>query len=127
MDPGGQHSGGDVRGQPETVRRVLTVGDHQVGGDPARQLRQPDEQGPASRLSDDISQDQDPDMLRHAGAYRAYSTTRISRMIVTLIRPGYFSSFSMRLAMDLASSLAASSLTVSLLTRMRSSRPAWMA
>jgi hypothetical protein len=48
-------------------------------------------------------------------------------MIVTLILPGYFNSLSMRFAMFFASSFAASSLIFSLLTRMRSSRPAWMA
>jgi len=33
-------------------------------------------------------------------AYFAYSTARVSRMTVTLMCPGYWSSFSMRLAMS---------------------------
>ena len=55
--------------------------------------------------------------------HRAYSTARVSRMTVTLIWPGYSSSFSMRRAMSFDSQTASSSLMRSLSTRMRTSRP----
>ena len=48
-------------------------------------------------------------------------------MTVTLIWPGYSSSFSMRRAMSFDSQTASSSLMRSLSTMMRISRPAWSA
>jgi len=48
-------------------------------------------------------------------------------MTVTLIWPGYSSSFSMRRAMSFDSQTVSSSDTVSLSTTMRISRPAWRA
>lgn len=56
--------------------------------------------------------------------YLANSVARVSRMTLTLICPGYSSSFSMRLTISLASSTESASLTCSGLTMMRTSRPA---
>ena len=59
--------------------------------------------------------------------YLANSVARVSRMTLTLIWPGYSSSFSMRLTISLAMSTESASLTCSGLTMMRTSRPAWIA
>ena len=59
-----------------------------------------------------------------SATYRAYSTTRISRMTVTLICPGYCNSFSIFRAISLESQKACSSLILSLSTMIRISRPA---
>src|SRR6266850_4939846 len=59
--------------------------------------------------------------------YLAYSTARVSRTTVTRIWPGKLSSLSIRLAMSRAISWAAVSSICSGLTRMRTSRPAWIA
>ena len=60
-------------------------------------------------------------------SYFAYSVLRVSRMTLTRIWPGYSISFSMVLAISLASTLVPSSVTSSGLTMMRTSRPLWMA
>src|SRR5215831_4114459 len=65
--------------------------------------------------------------LPFAVLYLAYSTALVSRTTVTRIWPGKLSSDSMRLAMSLAISWAAESSICSGLTRIRTSRPAWMA
>src|ERR1700730_3824878 len=59
--------------------------------------------------------------------YLAYSMARVSRTTVTRICPGKLSSVSIRLAMSLAINWAAASSICSGLTRIRTSRPAWMA
>ena len=60
-------------------------------------------------------------------AYFAYSVARVSRITFTRIWPGYSISFSMRLAISLASTRVPSSVTSSGLTMMRTSRPDWIA
>ena len=55
--------------------------------------------------------------------YFANSVQRVSRMTLTLIWPGYSSSFSMRLAISRASTYVPSSEMSSGLTMMRTSRP----
>ena len=55
--------------------------------------------------------------------YLANSVLRVSRMTLTLICPGYSSSFSMRLAISRASTYVPSSEISSGLTMMRTSRP----
>ena len=59
--------------------------------------------------------------------YFAYSTALVSRMRLTLIWPGYSSSFSIFRAMSRARMIMLSSVTSSGLTMIRTSRPAWMA
>jgi len=59
--------------------------------------------------------------------YLAYSTDRTSRSTVTRIWPGYSSSVSTLFRMSRASFAASSSLTFTGSTRIRISRPAWIA
>lgn len=56
--------------------------------------------------------------------YLAYSTMRVSRIIVSRILPGYFKSVSIRFAMSLASCFTSLSAIFSLFTRILNSRPA---
>jgi len=61
------------------------------------------------------------------GHYLAYSMARCSRITITLICPGYWSSSSIRLAMSRAITSAPRSSTWSGLTMTRTSRPACIA
>src|SRR3989344_2832348 len=68
-----------------------------------------------------------PKYFYYGITYRANSMALVSRITITLISPGYLSSFSMRSAMVRASSRAWKSLNPSGLTNTRTSRPAEMA
>src|SRR5207253_7896246 len=100
--------------------------------------------GVPARMADHVGHEQDAELSpRHSsivgqkekgalartpfGVYFAYSTALVSRTTVTRIWPGKLSSDSMRLAISLAISWAAVSSICSGLTRIRTSRPAWMA
>src|SRR5690554_1377640 len=114
-------------GETESIGGILSVQHNKIGSLTLDQLRKPHKKGSAPGLSNDISEQQsrNSSFFRHTILYqRAYSTTRISRMIVTLILPGYLSSASILLAIPLAISFAPSSVTLSLFTRILSSRPA---
>jgi len=66
-------------------------------------------------------------LLPVASPQRATADARVSRMTITLICPGYSSSFSMRRLTSSARTAASASETSVWLTRIRISRPAWMA
>src|SRR5207247_7502280 len=134
----------DLGRQAEAPGCVLAVEDREVGAQLLLKRRQDRLDGVPAGMADNVGDEQDLQLLRgHSlifgqkkrGArfrapligYFAYSTALVSRTTVTRIWPGKLSSDSMRLAMSRAMSWAAVSSICSGLTRIRTSRPAWMA
>jgi hypothetical protein len=74
--------------QSEALCRILTVDDNEIGRNALRDTLEVREHRPGPRLSNDITEEQDSNRFAHVSHYRAYSTIRVSRIIVTLIRPG---------------------------------------
>src|SRR5438093_1515510 len=134
----------DLRGQAEPARGVLAVEDGEVRPQLLFQLGKDRLDRFAAGVADHVGDEEDLELVvRHplilvekekreplrtpSGDYFAYSTALVSRTTVTRIWPGKLSSDSMRLAMSRAISWAAASSICSGLTRIRTSRPAWMA
>ena len=123
----GAQDAGDQRASAGDPEPVLLRGDRpQADGDRHRHARlsvlegsitSEIKKGGARRLP----------FLSLARAYLAVSMARVSRITVTLIWPGYSRLSSIFLAMSLARRRAPRSSTSSGLTRMRISRPAWIA
>src|SRR5213594_3624145 len=114
-----------VRRDAEPTRGVFRVGDdtgHSAFADEPRHLPG---HGLAPRLADDVADEEN----FHAPlpVYLAMSVNRLSRMIVTLIWPGYVSSCSILRARSRDRTAHSASVIASCFTITRISRPAWMA
>ena len=94
---------GKRRGDAAAGGGVLGVDDGKIDIMRRLQVGEPSRQDAASRLADDVADEQE--------LHRAKPTARVSRITVTLISPGYWTSFSIRLAMSFDSHTASLSLT----------------
>src|SRR3972149_2265390 len=102
------HSGviellGCLHRNTDAVGDVFAVGYHQIGCKFSLQLRQQLRNSPPAGLSHYVTKNKEFHFLKlQALHYRAYSITLRSRTTMTLISPGYLSSFWIRPAISLA-------------------------
>ena len=128
-DQAGVVAGGERRGrllEESCAQAADVVADRAVLDDRGRPEERVDEPGQRGVAGVDAAPDRRAEP-RVAGRQRAYSTALDSRITVTLIWPGYSSSFSMSRAISWESSAAPSSSTAPGATMTRISRPACIA
>ena len=103
-------------GYTVSVGCIFTVHHHDTGTSLLDDAGETNEKRPAARLTDNVTEEQGAYGFSHeipsSTNYLAYSTIRVSRIMVTLIRPGYLSSDSIFLAISFARTLAESSVMV---------------
>jgi len=115
----------NLPGNPETGCGILAIGDHQVHVMRGNQRRQQFPNRPASGFADNIADKKNFHyLLISTQVYLAKLETRVSRMTVTLICPGYVISVSIFLIISLHSITVSLSEIFSFSTMMRISRPA---